>query len=150
MNLKNNEHFDPQPNEQFSKDLKALFEPAQKVRPEVDRAVMDQAAARLHRRGNRRRLMYWPGYVAAAAVVIVAGVLWLDFNKPVQTLTPVAKNDINRDGTVDILDAYKLARYIKSAGLTDPQWDFNGDGIVDQRDVDTVAMGAVKLNEGVL
>jgi hypothetical protein len=51
---------------------------------------------------------------------------------------------------VDILDAFKLARQIESAGPTEKNWDINGDGLVDRHDVDMVAFAAVRLDKGVL
>jgi len=112
--------------------------------------VMHAAARRLRHRSRPRWKQYWPA-CAAAAAVIVAGVLFLNFNPPMETSAPLAmQEDINRDGTVDILDALKLAQQIQSSDSLNPQWDTNGDGIVNQKDVDTVAMAAVRMKEGVL
>jgi hypothetical protein len=65
--------------------------------------------------------------------------------------------DIDRNGRVDILDAFKLARQIESAGRTEANlslreqgWDMNGDGLVNRNDVDLVASAAVRLDKGVL
>jgi len=149
MKPKNNEQFDIQTSEQFSDDLKALFEPTVPVGAHIDRAVMDQAARRLRRRSRVPQWTYWAA--SAAAVLIVAGILFLNDNQRTDAPAPVVlKNDIDRDGAVNILDAFALARQIESPEEVDPTWDTNGDGIVDQKDVDTVAMAAVKLNEGVL
>jgi hypothetical protein len=91
---------------------------------------------------------------------------------------PLDPKDIDHNGRVDILDAFLLARQIKAGGQlggdrlvlpgvapkagspkTDlsrfsgpvsPAWDFNGDGVIDQKDVDAVAMSAVKLKGGAL
>ncbi|MEN8128284.1 MAG: dockerin type I domain-containing protein [Planctomycetota bacterium] len=148
MNPKNDKT-DFQTSEQFSKDLSSLFEPKQAVSPRVDRAVMDAAARRLRRRPNLRRWAYWAA--SAAAAMVVAGVLFMDFTKPADISAPVAlRNDIDRDGAVNILDAFALARKIKSSDTANLQWDMNGDSVVDQKDVDTVAMAAVKMKEGVL
>jgi hypothetical protein len=145
MNMKN-EKSDFRTSEQFSKDLQPLFEPKQAVSPHVDRAVMDAAARRLRHRDGIK----WKRYACAAAAMIAAGVLFLNFNRPVDSPVPIAlKNDINQDGAVDILDALALAREIQSAEAN-PQWDMNGDSAVNQEDVDMVAMAAVKLKEGVL
>jgi hypothetical protein len=58
--------------------------------------------------------------------------------------------DIDRNGRVDILDAFKLAKHIESAGSTETKWDINGDGLIDRSDVDVVALAAVRLDKGVL
>ena len=149
MKANNDEKFDVQPGEQFAKDLQTLFEPTEGVRPEVDRAVMDAAARHLHRRRGLRWLTY--GGACAAAAMLVAGVLLMDLNRQKHPHAPIAlKNDMNADGSVDILDAFKLARQIGATDEPDPAWDANGDGFVDQKDVDAVAFAAVQLNEGVL
>ena len=53
---------------------------------------------------------------------------------------------MDRNGRVDILDAFRLARSIEARGEADPQWDLNSDGRVDKDDVDLVASAAVRLN----
>lgn len=143
---KKNENNDFRTSEQFSEDLGSLFEPKQAVSPRVDRAVMDAAAKRLHRRSGVK----WKRYACAAAAMIAVGVMLMHINPPTDSIAPVAlKKDVNLDGTVDILDAFALARGIES-GAADPQWDMNGDSAVNQKDVDVVAMAAVKMKEGVL
>ncbi|MEZ6121813.1 MAG: hypothetical protein R3C49_01405 [Planctomycetaceae bacterium] len=52
--------------------------------------------------------------------------------------------DIDGSGTVDILDAFVLARSL-SRPDHDVRWDQNGDGQVDDSDVQLVAMRAVML-----
>ncbi len=58
--------------------------------------------------------------------------------------------DIDLNGRVDILDAFKLARHIESDARPDARWDINGDGLVNRTDVDNVARAAVRLDKGVL
>jgi hypothetical protein len=45
---------------------------------------------------------------------------------------------------VDVRDALYLAQHVR-AGSTRPEWDFSGDGRVDQKDADVVAQSAVSL-----
>jgi hypothetical protein len=59
-----------------------------------------------------------------------------------------ARWDLNRDGRVDILDAFSLARQLKQGAVSDRQLDFDGDGAVDERDVSAIAAHAVKLDRG--
>jgi hypothetical protein len=60
-----------------------------------------------------------------------------------------AREDLNHDGRVDILDAFDLARTLKTRpGLTSPVMDVNGDGVVDERDVTSLAARAVQLPKG--
>jgi len=49
---------------------------------------------------------------------------------------------------VDIFDAFSLARQLERGQKLDPRWDFNGDGVVDRRDVEAMARQAVKLEKG--
>ncbi|QOV88910.1 dockerin type I domain-containing protein [Humisphaera borealis] len=58
------------------------------------------------------------------------------------------RQDIDRSGRVDILDAFTVARGVKT-GKTAASWDANGDGVIDQRDVDQIAAIAVRVKGGV-
>lgn len=143
----------------LAEDLKGLFESSSSVPGEVDRAVLDLARRRLTRRPRRR---LWPRWAAgAAAAVIFFGVLLqTDFSpvsdrakKSAVPLSEVAAaslpRDIDLNGRVDILDAFKLARHVESAKAVEGKWDFNGDGLVNRKDVDLVASAAVYLDKGV-
>ncbi len=165
------EHFDEdldlRVSPRFSEDLNILFKPQFSVPPELDRAIMDQANRRLVQRHWRHRIFHhislWR-IAAAAAVIIFAFSLNLTQKHGPSTSRAV---DIDRNGRVDILDAFKLARHIESADRTKTNlspvsskeqalrkqgWDINGDGLVDRNDVDSVALAAVRLdkNKGVL
>ena len=109
----------------------------------VDRAVAE--AARRHFARPARRLWWLKWTVpatAAAAILITASVLWLNPG----TTRPA---DIDLSGQVNILDAFQLARQIEAKQPVDPRWDLNGDGLIDRRDVDAVALAAVRLRKGV-
>jgi len=156
-----NEHFsedqDLRISSKLSGDLKALFEPQVGVPPEVDHAVLDQAHKHFvpikSGKGGRLRI-HWGWRIAAAAAVIIIA-FSLDLTKqPVPTidnysLTKAQAEDIDQNGRVDILDAFKLAKHIESADRTETMWDLNGDGLIDRSDVDIVAKAAVRLNKGV-
>jgi hypothetical protein len=124
----------------LSEDFNILFKPQFSVPPELDRAIIDKANRRLVQRHWRHRIFHhisiWR-IAAAAAVIIFAFSLNL-------TQKPQAV-DIDRNGRVDILDAFKLARHIESANRTDKKWDINEDGVVNGKDVDLVASAAVSL-----
>jgi hypothetical protein len=75
----------------------------------------------------------WPA-VAAAAVVLVAVGLYL---------RPRAAEDHR---PLDIVDAYRLARRLDAGEKPSPrEWDRNGDGVVDRKDVETIARACVAL-----
>lgn len=156
-----NEHFDEDPDlrisSKLSADLKALFEPKVGVPAEVDRAVMEQAHKHLvplQSSKERRLRIHWGWRIAAAAAVIILA-FSLDLTKqPDQTtdslpLSKAQAEDIDQNGRVDILDAFKLAKHIESADSTETTWDLNGDGLIDRSDVDIVAHATVRLNKGV-
>ena len=144
----------------LSAELKSFFDPPMPVPSEVDRAVLDRAHKHFVRPAaaeGGRRMFRWAGLwrvAAAAAVVILA--FSLDLTKQPEPakdqpeLTRAQPTDIDKNGRVDILDAFKLARQIESAGSTERSWDINGDGLVDLNDVDMVAFAAVRLDKGVL
>ena len=158
---KRKEHFDEDMDlrisSKLSTDLKALFEPQVGISPEVDRAVMDRANkyfAALESGKVRRLRINWAWRIAAAAAVVIFA-FSLDLTKQTGpatdsfSLTKTQAVDIDRNGRVDILDAFKLARHIESADRTETEWDFNGDGLIDRSDVDMVAYAAVRLDKGV-
>ena len=115
------------------------------VPPYVDRAVLDAAHAQLNRSkktgaGGFRRWMLWSALVTGCAIVVLV----------VRTLTTsaqFAREDLNRDGKVDILDSFALARELKSGRSLPMSLDVNGDGVVDERDVTSVAAHAVALGK---
>ena len=136
--------------ERFGADLKRIYRVEGSVGIEVDRAVMDAARAGLGRRDRSRFIRYAIAVGSVAAVFVCASLLYFGGDG---TGTPpvLAAQDINADGVVNIVDALKLARKIEVADVSSEKWDFNDDGVVDQADVDNVAMVAVAIEkEGVL
>jgi hypothetical protein len=85
-----------------------------------------------------RVLLRWGGGAAAAAAAILLVALRLMPDRPV--FHPQAR--------VTILDAFSLARQLKAGGKIDKSWDVNGDGAIDQADVDAIAQRAVALPKG--
>ncbi len=75
---------------------------------------------------------------AAAVLVITLGV-WVVFTPSIEP------QDINRDGTVDIRDAFELARRIK-AGEVRRDHDLDGDHFIDDRDVELIGRLCVNLD----
>ncbi len=153
---KETKHFDEEldlrVSQKFSEDLNILFKPQFSIPPEVDRAVLDQAHQRFTQKHWShhilRHISIWR-IAAAAAIIIFAFSLNLT-QKPEPTtsqslLVEARAADIDENGRVDILDAFKLALYVESAERTDKKWDFNGDGLVNSNDVDLVASAAVRL-----
>lgn len=133
-----------------AKLVAALKEPLPRrvfVPPVVDQSVLRAARKHLEKTlPPRPRLFhhwrFWPA-VAAACLALVALVHFL---KPSGRTTSFAREDINHDGQVDILDAFQLTREIQSGAK--PATDLNGDGVADQRDADLIAARAVRLEKG--
>ena len=161
--------FDFKVSPKLSEDLNTLFKPQFSVPPEVDRAIIDKAHQQLIPKHWRHRIFrhisLWR-IAAAAAVIIFAFSLNLTQKPgPSTSRTVLVKAqavDIDRNGRVDILDAFKLARYVESGESTKTNlspvsstrqtlrkqgWDINGDGLVDRNDVDQVALAAVRLDK---
>jgi len=144
-------------------DLRAVYRPPAPVPPEVDRSVADRArqhfagrefapaASPWRSRPAARTRIRWAWRIAAAAAVIIFA-FSLDLTKRREPSTDsfyaarARAVDIDRNGRVDILDAFKLARQIESAGRTEANFDVNGDGLVNRDDVDLVALAAVSLS----
>ncbi len=138
---------------EFSQDLKALFGPDSNVPGRVDRAVAGAARNHLTRPARKLWWLKWTVPATAAAAIALVCVLW-NGQKPAsypvaEMSTAVSPGDIDHNGKVDILDAFKLARHVESAPSMDQTWDINGDGAVDHLDVDAVAFAAVRLDKGV-
>jgi hypothetical protein len=129
--------------DKFVEDIKKLYRASVSVPPEVDRAILDKASQKLILSRKRIRILRWAGSVAAAAAIIIFACLLFFNTRP----TPA---DIDGNGRVDILDAFKLAKQIQSATTPEKKWDLNGDGLVNKDDVDIVANTAVSLDKGVL
>lgn len=138
----------------FSEDLGKVFGPQGQVPAHIDRAVAEAA----HRHfGRPQRRLWWLRWAVAATTAAAAVIVWTVYvpahRAPVPRAARVAaemkRADIDRNGRVDIIDAFRLARHIESASPTKQMWDINGDGLVNRDDVDQVARAAVRLNKGV-
>lgn len=115
--------------------------------PRVDAAIAgfahDRAIA-IRRGARRRRALKW-GVAAAAGLALGAFLMVRTVWAPSHPAMALAE-DVNGDGSVDILDAFALERAIAGAGTR--LVDVNGDGAVNRLDVDRIAIRAVRLGEG--
>jgi len=73
-----------------------------------------------------------------------------DESSSVMVKQALRKQDLDRSGRVDILDAFFLARQIEKQPELSNQWDVTGDGNVNQNDVDAIASTAVRVRKDVL
>ena len=127
--------------------------PTEKTEKEVLEFIGERAASIST---ARRRRIFWlrVGWAAAAVALLCLGLVWYqasieepDVPKPMPPAIAL-REDINRDGQVDIVDAMLLARKLDVDEAIAPDFDFNEDGQVDTGDVETLAQQVVALGEG--
>lgn len=148
-------HRSPEPSvpSELVEDLIALYTPPGAVPPEVDERIASMAWQQCEQIKARRRIRAW-GRVGVLLGVIFL-VVWIQqmlhgppgAGPAVEPVAGIA--DIDRNGRVDILDAFKLAREIEAGARLDAGWDVNRDGRIDQADVDAVGTSAVNLTRGI-
>ena len=117
------------------------------IPPTVDKAILHAARRHLSQPKPARfkwsLLLRWGA--AVAALVALLAIVPMALRKGSSSLV---RSDLNREGHVDILDAFALARELKTGGHPSPQSDINRDGVVDDRDVAALAAKAVSLGKG--
>jgi hypothetical protein len=128
-------------------ELKRAYTRGLSVPAELDAAVLRETESILKRRYQRRRALRWVGAaaatVAAAASITVA--IYLRQPAPDRGVQQIAlRDDLDGNGRVDILDAFYLAKRMDSKNKP-KTWDINGDGRIDQADVDAIAQSAVRV-----
>lgn len=133
--------------EAFRSALRSRYGPAADVPVEIDRGIL--ADARRHLLTNaaiikRRRFSIWK-LTAQASTMVAAAVLFLALSPKSEDGPPESVDeDLNGNGRVDILDAFVMAREIRS-GRGQRIHDVNGDGQLDQTDINEIAQRAVML-----
>ena len=116
----------------------------------LDEAVLDAARRHLARPRPKvfrffRSWLVWPATAAACLLLVGLGF----FIVRQRGASPeFAREDLNHDGRVDVLDAFQLARQLQSGSVPASAVDLNGDGVVDRRDAELIAAHAVKLDKG--
>ena len=199
--------------------LRRLCPSGGRVPADVDEVILAAARARITTRRRAWIVLRRVSIAGTAAAAAVGLAVWIGQGglqsaptaemtvaalTPADPVTPAGPKDIDRNGHVNILDAFMLARHLDErlsseadisgadalvgpqelakrgqlekrgqkpfgegagsvessernekmasdpfiAGGRSPNWDFNGDGVVDQGDVDAVAMAAVSLKGG--
>jgi hypothetical protein len=132
--------------------LKRLSQEPIFIPPTADEAVLRAAQRHLSRPAARslRWLRLMPWVAATAGILLLVALPRFYKHRPHGPGHSVAfaRTDLNRDGQVDILDAFALARQLKQGRTAGSQWDVNGDGVVDERDVAALAARAVRLEPG--
>ena len=139
-------------------DLRGVYARDVHVPRELDSRILNDARAGFARRNRFRSRLIYSGFAAAAAILIV-GILLPELyptahDMPGQRVathmltvmpaTPQAE-DIDHSGKVDILDAFVVAKLVETGKQAQATYDVNGDGKVDQSDVDRIAHAAVAV-----
>jgi hypothetical protein len=96
-----------------------------------------------------KRRVRWPQRViiagGIAAAVALAATLFLVQSDHHSAMHVAGEAAYVRTG--DIRDAFYVARELKAKKALEANWDANGDGVVDEKDVQTLALAAVKLSD---
>jgi len=135
--------------ERLGAELKRLYQgPVARADDDAVLSAARSAGEAAVRGGGRWK--WHVGLGMAAAVAIAAGVMWSQLygpREPAQTHAPEpsAPAAAMPGRTGDIRDAYLVARSLKEGKALGQMWDSNGDGVVDQKDVQALAVAAVRL-----
>jgi hypothetical protein len=124
------------------------------VPPAVEEAILRAARNQLAptRQPSRSPFAPWLRWSAFATACALLVFTVYQFTRPKSSSPdsrqPLAREDVNRDGHVNILDAFQLARQVESGAKPSLNSDVNADGVVDRRDAELIAAQAVKLEKG--
>jgi hypothetical protein len=144
---------DPELPTDLAAALRGVFDAAPAVPAAVDEAILREARAGFSRRRRFSLAVRWVGSAAAAAAAVAIVAVVLHRGRPgthvAVNVPPAVAGDVDRNGRVDMLDAFLLARQVDAIATESAMGeDVNGDGVVDRRDVDAVAAMAVRLPGG--
>jgi hypothetical protein len=112
------------------------------VPPALDREIIKQAREQLSGEPKGRPFGFWNWFALSAATALIAAMIFL---LPRIKTPAIAREDINRDGQVDILDAMALAKSLENPSAN-AAYDQNGDGKLNEADVRAVALVAVRMD----
>jgi hypothetical protein len=125
-------------------DCRATLEGFRQLETALAPAPLDVPVAVKHRvlaaARSAPRVRAWRPLAAAAGLLIGIAAVWF-----AAVSRPAIKGDLDRSGRVDIVDAYALAVRLRSGQKLDLTYDVNGDGKVDERDVEELARRSVSL-----
>jgi len=141
---------DPEPRipAPLAEDLASLYRVDVEVPAEVDAAILDAARATASPRPKRILLR---SAVGVAAVLFLALTVFFfqqamtEWREEEETKAAYYKEDTDRSGRVDILDAFLVARRIEIGKNVWGAWDFDASGDVGESDVQWLVRQAVEV-----
>ena len=148
------------PSQGFTDDISSIFTPPHPIPLEIDQKIIAQT--RQHFGKQRRNKHLWlkcatAAAIAAAALLIISVMILPNAQYSIKHDSTEVYNeavglreDLDQSGSIDILDAFYLARQIENSDNLLPQWDLNNDGAINRTDVDLIANAAVRLRKEVL
>jgi hypothetical protein len=138
--------------------LSVRYGAAPSVPSEIDESILADARRHFEQSGpaslrpaRRRKISAWKWTAIASTITAAcaAFVVWQPAEKSGEAFTEATKvqdsagSDVDRNGRVDILDAFALARQMRDG--VGSGHDINRDGRFDQLDIELVARESVKL-----
>lgn len=131
----------------LANDLAAPLSPID-VPDEVDARILWNARKRAQaarKTAPPKRRLAGTRWAIAASIALVLGAvgLWERARSAPEQVARLSE-DIDGNGTIDIRDAFMLAKAIQG-GRTDQAWDVDGDNSVDMHDVDRIGQRAVMI-----
>jgi hypothetical protein len=136
-----NDHFPD--HESLRRDLEQVLGEAPELPDRLRASVLEYMAPGLVRRAPRP---WWRQ--PAAAGLAAAAVLTLLVLRPDSPQSPMMSGDLNRDGRVDILDAWQLSRAIESESVGQDAGDLDADGEITPGDLERLMQQIVTVGEG--
>lgn len=133
----------------LKRDLAALYHDQHPIPEAIDRKILQHARQQLGTR-PRRRFLRWALSAAAVFILSIGNLaIWMNRSRSPQgdmTASVLTAADLDQNGTVNILDAFWLARRLQDSDTVQSHWDLNTDGQVNQADIHLVAQLAVRLD----
>jgi predicted nucleic acid-binding protein len=127
--------------EALQRDLRTAFGTQVRIPAALDEALYAAARRRQLRPVWRRALP-----IAAAAALLLALPLLLRGPGTLHEPAPVAREDFDGNGRVDVRDAFRLQLALQRGDAVPATFDLDGDGRVDRADVDRIAAAAVRVH----
>ena len=124
--------------DKLARDLADLMAPQRAPSAAVNQRILAEADRRLRRVRNGRRIRrLLPAMPLAAALLLL--LLWIGRDR-----APVSTRPQARSG-VTVIDVFAMARALRDGGELRPNWDLDGDGQIDERDLALIVEEAARL-----